>query len=52
MLTAAQIYPVLQGSNLLLSGVMAHFIFRERSNLKSVVGMSVAFAGLLLMNML
>ena len=51
-LTSAQIYPVLQGANLICSALMAHLLFKEKANVKSVVGMSVAFAGLLIMNML
>lgn len=52
LLTSAQIYPVLQGANLILSGLMAHFLFKERANAKSVVGMAMAFGGLLIMNLL
>ena len=51
-LTSAQIYPVLQGANLICSALMAHILFREKANLKSILGMSIAFAGLLIMNML
>ena len=52
LLTSAQIYPVLQGANLILSGLMAHFLFKERASAKSVVGMALAFCGLLIMNLL
>jgi drug/metabolite transporter (DMT)-like permease len=51
-LSSAQIYPVLQGANLICSALMAHIMFKEKANLKSVTGMSVAFVGLLIMNML
>ena len=51
-LTSAQIYPVLQGANLICSALMAHILFKEKANLKSSVGMAVAFSGLLIMNML
>ena len=49
-LSSAQIYPVLQGANLILSGLMAHFLFKERASAKSITGMALAFAGLLIMN--
>lgn len=51
-LTAAQIYPVLQGANLILSGLMAHFLFKEKLNVKAIVGMVCAFFGLIFMNVL
>lgn len=52
LLTTAQIYPVLQGSNLICSGLMAHIMFKEKANTKSVIGMTIAFIGLLIMNLL
>ncbi|MBQ7037415.1 MAG: EamA family transporter [Clostridia bacterium] len=48
-LPSAQIYPVLQGANLILSALMANFIFKEKMNRKGVLGMTIAFLGLLLM---
>ncbi|MBQ7879820.1 MAG: EamA family transporter [Clostridia bacterium] len=52
VLGSAQIYPVLQGANLILSGLMAHFLFKERASVKSIVAMALAFCGLLIMNLL
>ena len=51
-LTTAQIYPVLQGANLICSALMAHILFKEKTNVKSISGMAIAFAGLLIMNLL
>ena len=50
LLPAAQIYPVLQGANLIASALMAHFLFGERINVKSVCAMTVAFGGLMVLN--
>ena len=50
-LSSAQIYPVLQGANLILSAVMAHTLFKEKMNLKGLIGISIAFAGLMVMHM-
>lgn len=52
LLTSAQIYPVLQGSNLICSALMAQIFFKEKANYKSILGMSIAFIGLLVMNLL
>ena len=51
-LTSAQIYPVLQGANLILSAVMSHILFKEKINLKGIAGIVTAFAGLMIMNLL
>lgn len=51
-LTSAQIYPVLQGANLICSALMAQIFFKEKTNYKSILGMSIAFIGLLVMNLL
>lgn len=48
-LPSAQIYPVLQGANLILSALMAHTLLKEKINLKSIVGIMCAFAGLIVM---
>ena len=37
ILPSAQIYPVLQGANLILSGLMAHFLFKEVKPLRNYV---------------
>ena len=50
ILPSAQIYPVLQGANLILSGLMAHFLFKEKLNTRSIVAMTLAFIGLIIMN--
>ena len=52
ILPPTQIYPILQGANLILSGIMAHTLFKEKLNLKSILGMVCAFIGLLTMTML
>lgn len=51
-LPAAQIYPVLQGANLIFSALMAHFLFREKMNLKGFLGIITAFAGLMILHLL
>jgi len=51
-LTSAQIYPVLQGANLILSAVMSHILFKEKINIKGIAGIITAFAGLMLLNLL
>jgi len=52
IMPSARIYPVLQGANLILSALMAHFIWKEKINLKSVCGMITAFVGLMILNLL
>ena len=49
-LTSAQIYPVLQGANLIASALMAHVLFKEKINAKALLGMGIAFAGLMVMH--
>ena len=51
ILPSAQIYPVLQGANLILSGLMAHFLFKEKLDTRSIVAMALAFTGLIIINM-
>lgn len=51
-LTSAQLYPVLQGANLIMSALMAHILFKEKITKKSIVGMATAFAGIILLNLL
>jgi len=51
LLPSAQIYPVLQGANLIASILLGHFLFRERITGKSVAGMACAFLGLMIMRM-
>ena len=51
-LSSAQLYPLNQGAGLILSSLMAHFLFRERLTKKAVCGIALAFTGLMIMNML
>ena len=51
LLSAAQIYPVLQGANLIMSALMAHFLFKEKMNIKGVFGILIAFSGLMILHM-
>lgn len=51
-LTSAEIYPILQGANLIASAILAHILLKEKISGKSVAGMCCAFAGLLVMNVL
>lgn len=50
-LTSAEIYPVLQGANLIASAVLAQILLKEKITPRSLVGISVAFVGLILMNL-
>ncbi len=47
---SAQLYPVLQGANLIASAVMSHILFKEKINAKCICAMSTAFAGLLILH--
>lgn len=49
-LSTAEIYPVLQGANLIASAVLAHILLKEKINRKSIAGMMLAFIGLVVMN--
>ncbi len=51
-LTTVQMYPTLQGANLIFSALMAHIFFKEKVTPHCVVGMICAFAGLIIMNVL
>ena len=51
-LEAATLYPLSQGSALILSAVMAAVMFKEKPNTKSIAGMLLAFVGLLVINLL
>lgn len=50
-LTASQLYPLNQGGGLLLSTVMAAVFFHEKPRTSSIVGLILAFAALLLINL-
>lgn len=49
-LSAAEIYPVLQGANLIASAVLARILLKEAITLRCMIGMTLAFIGLLIMN--
>lgn len=49
-LPAAQMYPLSQGASLILSSVMAAVLFKERMTRESFIGVTLAFAALLVMN--
>ena len=50
-LSTAQIYPVLNGANLIASAILANILFKEKITLKSVAGMALAFIGVILINL-
>lgn len=50
ILPAAQIYPVLQGLNLILSSLMAQFLFKEKLNTSGSIGMLLALCAILCIN--
>ncbi len=50
-LTATQIYPIVQGGSLVCSMLMAHFLFKEKINLRAVVGIVLCLAALLIINL-
>jgi len=51
-LDSAQLYPLSQGMSLILSSLMAAVFFKEKLTVKCVVGIVIAFAGLIVMNLL
>ncbi|MBQ8849996.1 MAG: EamA family transporter [Clostridia bacterium] len=50
-LTATQIYPINQGGSLILSMLMAHFLFKEKINLRAVIGIALCLCALLIINL-
>lgn len=50
-LDSAQLYPLNQGAALTLSTLMAAIFFKEKLNLKCVIGIALSFIGLLIMNL-
>ena len=50
-LTTAEIYPVLNGANLIASAILASLLFKEKITKRSVIGMSLAFVGVILINL-
>ena len=51
-LDSAQLYPLNQGAALILSMGMSALFFREKVTPKAILGIALAFAGLLVMNVL
>ncbi|MBE6696113.1 MAG: hypothetical protein E7587_06625 [Ruminococcaceae bacterium] len=47
---ATQMYPTLQGANLIFSAILASLLFKEKITLKSVLGIAVALIAVVLMN--
>lgn len=50
-LPSAQIYPVLQGANLICSAVLARILLKEKITVKSVIGMVIAFVAIIIMKL-
>ncbi len=50
-LPSAQLYPLSKGAGLILSSLMSAVLFRERLNIKCIIGMSLSFAALLIINL-
>jgi drug/metabolite transporter (DMT)-like permease len=51
-LSSVILYPLNQGMSLVLSSAMAAVVFKERLNLKAIIGIFAAFAGLLIINLM
>lgn len=51
-LSAVQIYPVVQGAALIISALMSAVFFKEKITKKSVIGMTLAFGALLIINLI
>ena len=51
-LDAILMYPLSQGADMILSSAMASILFREKLTPKGIAGISLAFAGLLIINLL
>ena len=52
ILDAVQLYPLNQGGGLILSSAMSTFILHEKMTLKGIAGVFLAFAGLIIINLL
>lgn len=48
---STQMYPTLQGANLVASAICASILFKEKITAKSIVGMGFAIAAVILMNL-
>lgn len=51
-LDAAEIYPLSQGGSVILSMIMSAVFFKEKINLRCIVGVSLSFVALILINVL
>ena len=51
VLPSAVLFPLSQGSALIISALMANFLFKEKANAKSIIGMIMAFGALLIINL-
>ncbi len=51
VLPSAVLFPLSQGSTLIISALMANFLFKEKANAKSIIGMIMAFGALLIINL-
>ncbi len=51
-LTSAEIYPLQNGLALILSSLMSALFFKEKMSARSIVGIALAFAGLICINLL
>lgn len=50
ILSSTQLYPLAQGGSLILSSIMSAVFFGEKVNLKSVVGITMSFVALVIIN--
>ena len=48
---STQLYPTLQGANLILSAVLASILFKEKMTSKSIVGILIAISAVIVMNL-
>ena len=48
---SAVLFSFSQGSALIISALMANFLFGEKANAKSIIGMIMAFGALLIINL-
>jgi drug/metabolite transporter (DMT)-like permease len=48
---STQMYPTLQGANLIASAVCASILFKEKLTIKSIVGILIALASVIIMNL-
>ena len=51
-LASALMYPLIQGAALILSSLMSVFLFGEKMTLKAVVGITLSFIAIIIINVL